>query len=140
MHDKQNEIILYQSNNSVEIEVKLEHETVWLTQAQIALLFGVKQPAISKHLKNIFLNGELDELSVYSILEYTANDGKKYKYQSKTANQPLSFSPSILYSQNQSLSTASNLLSFLAVIQLFATIPVVDNTHRQSEYRISNIE
>jgi len=57
----------------------LENETVWLTQQQIAELFGVKQPAISKHLKNIFLSHELDENSVYSILEYTANDGKRYK-------------------------------------------------------------
>jgi len=79
MGDRQNEIILYQPDNLVEIEVRLENETVWLTQAQIALLFGVKQPAISKHLKNIFLSGELDEFSVYSILEYTAADRKIYR-------------------------------------------------------------
>jgi len=79
MQDKQNEIILYQPDNMLEVEVRLENETVWLTQAQIALLFGVKQPAISKHLKNIFLSGELNEFSVYSILEYTAVDGKIYK-------------------------------------------------------------
>jgi len=84
MRGTQNEIILYQPDSSVEIEVKLEHETVWLTQAQIALLFGVKQPAISKHLKNIFLSGELDEFSVYSILEYTATDGKNYKTPNST--------------------------------------------------------
>lgn len=73
------EIILYQSDNSTQLEVRIEDETVWLTQAQIAELFGVKQPAISKHLKNIFLSSELIENSVYSILEYTASDGKKYK-------------------------------------------------------------
>jgi hypothetical protein len=44
----------------------------------MAKLFGVQQPAIAKHLKNIFKSGELVENSVYSILEYTANDGKKY--------------------------------------------------------------
>jgi hypothetical protein len=59
--------------------VRIENETVWLNQNQIATLFGVKQPAISKHLKNIFLSQELDEKSVYSILEYTATDGKVYK-------------------------------------------------------------
>ena len=75
----QNKIILYQRDNSVELEVLLEEETVWLTQAQIAKLFGVKQPAISKHFKNIFLSEELNEFSVYSILEYTAADGKDYK-------------------------------------------------------------
>ena len=75
----QNEIILYQPDSTVRLEVRLEDETVWLTQQQIADLFGVKQPAISKHLKNIFDSGELNESSVYSILEYTASDGKHYK-------------------------------------------------------------
>ena len=49
-----NEIILYQPDASVKLEVRLEDDTVWLTQQQIADLFVVKQPAISKHLKNIF--------------------------------------------------------------------------------------
>ena len=75
----ENEIILYQPDASVALEVRVERETVWLTQQQIADLFGVKQPAISKHLKNIFESGELIEASVYSILEYTASDGKNYK-------------------------------------------------------------
>ena len=74
-----NEIILYQPDSTVKLEVRLENETVWLTQQQIANLFGVKQPAISKHLKNIFESGELVESSVHSILEYTATDGKSYK-------------------------------------------------------------
>ena len=73
-------IIIYQSENGkTHIEVKLEENTVWLTQQQMADLFGVKQPAISKHLKNIFDSGELKKDSVYSILEYTASDGKIYK-------------------------------------------------------------
>lgn len=76
---EQGEIILYQPDEAVKLEVRLENETVRLTQAQIAELFGVKQPAISKHLKNIFDSGELIENSVYSILEYTATDGKNYK-------------------------------------------------------------
>jgi len=79
MNTTQNEIVLYQSDNSVKLEVLLENETVWLTQTQIAKLFDVNQPAISKHLKNIFSSGELNEFSVYSILEYTARDGKVYK-------------------------------------------------------------
>ena len=74
-----NEIILYQPDSTVKLEVRLENETVWLTQQQIADLFGVKQPAISKHLKNIFESGELVESSVHSILEYTATDSKSYK-------------------------------------------------------------
>ena len=73
-------IIIYQSENGkTHVEVKLEENTVWLTQQQMADLFGVKQAAISKHLKNIFDSGELNKDSVYSILEYTASDGKIYK-------------------------------------------------------------
>ena len=75
----ENEIVLYQPNDAIHLEVRMADESVWLTQQQIALLFGVKQPAISKHLNNIFKSGELDENSVYSILEYTASDGKFYK-------------------------------------------------------------
>ena len=77
--DNQGEIILYQSEDSTQLEVRIENETIWLTQNQIAELFCVKQPAISKHLKNIFLCSELIENSVHSILEYTASDGKRYK-------------------------------------------------------------
>jgi hypothetical protein len=50
-----------------------------MTQKKIAELFGIQRPAISKHLKNIFKTGELDENSVSSILEHTAEDGKNYK-------------------------------------------------------------
>ena len=81
----QNEIILYQPDNSVELEVRLENETVWLTQAQIAVLFGVKVPAISKHLKNIYESGELEQNSTFSILENMGNEGKQV-YQTKFYN------------------------------------------------------
>ncbi|MFA5234091.1 MAG: hypothetical protein WC390_06785 [Sulfurimonas sp.] len=60
------------------IEVKVFDESVWLTQAMVAQLFDVQRPAVTKHLKNIFESGELDENSVSSILEHTANDGKIY--------------------------------------------------------------
>jgi hypothetical protein len=77
---KTGEIIIYQKEDGgTNIDVRLERETVWLTQQQIADLFAVKQPAISKHLKNIFSAKELDENSVHSILEYTASDGKVYQ-------------------------------------------------------------
>ena len=82
--EQQGEIILYQPDESVKMEVRIEDETVWLTQAQIAELFETKRQAITKHLKNIFQSGELDENSVCSILELTASDGKSYK--TKTYN------------------------------------------------------
>ena len=77
--EQQGEIILYQPDESVRMEVRIEDETVWLTQAQIAELFETKRQAITKHLKNIFQSGELNENSVCSILELTASDGKSYK-------------------------------------------------------------
>ena len=54
LNDRQNEIVLYQPDNMTELAVRLENETVWLTQPQIALLFGTKRPAITKHLNNIY--------------------------------------------------------------------------------------
>ena len=77
--DMKNEIVLYRLNELAEhIEVRFDDDTAWLTQAQIAELFGTKRQAITRHLKNIFGRGELNEDSVCSILELTAADGKKY--------------------------------------------------------------
>ena len=60
------EIIIYQTaDGSTSLDVKLEQETIWLNQKQIAELFGTKRPAITKHLKNIFLSGELEEIVVF---------------------------------------------------------------------------
>ena len=77
--EQKSEIVLYQPEGSVSLEVRLENETVWLTQQQISELFGTGRQAITKHLKNIFASTELDENSVCSILELTAADGKNYK-------------------------------------------------------------
>ena len=76
--DTNAEIIVYEPDEMTRMNVYVKGDTVWLTQAQIAQLFGVGQPAISKHLKNIFASGELNMQSVHSILEYTASDGKSY--------------------------------------------------------------
>ena len=77
---QQSDFILYTSNEGkVNIDVFLQDETIWLTQKAISELYGVQRPAITKHLKNIFDSGELQEDSVSSILEHTASDGKKYK-------------------------------------------------------------
>jgi len=77
---KESEIIFYQGDDgNVKIEVFYHDETFWMTQKKIAELFGVQRPAITKHLKNIFECGELEEESVSSILEHTAEDGKNYK-------------------------------------------------------------
>jgi hypothetical protein len=72
----------------VKVEIFLRNENIWLTQEKIALLFGVQRPAITKHLKNIFESGELDEKVVSSILEHTTIHGAIV---GKTQNQPVKF-------------------------------------------------
>lgn len=77
---KESNFLLYTTpEGNVKIEVFFRNETVWLTQKRMADLFGVGIPAVNKHLANIFESGELSENSVISILEITAEDGKKYK-------------------------------------------------------------
>ena len=75
--DAQNQIVVYQPNETVRLDVRLENETVWLTQEQIANLFGTKRPAITKHLSNIYKSGELEREGTCSILEHMGNDGKQ---------------------------------------------------------------
>lgn len=73
------ELQIYQNDDgSLQLNVQLQDETLWLTQAQMAQLFATKRPAITKHLGNIFNSGELEQQAVCSILEHTAADGKKY--------------------------------------------------------------
>jgi len=75
----QNQFLLYTApDGAVKVDVFFKDETVWLTQKALAELFGVKRPAVTKHLGNIFSSGELTEDSVCSILEHTAGDGKTY--------------------------------------------------------------
>ena len=77
MHSN-NQIVIYQSEDGqTQVDVRLENETVWLTQQQIAELFNTKRPAITKHLKNIYASEELDETSTCSILEHMGNEGKQ---------------------------------------------------------------
>jgi len=76
---QESEFLLYRApDGAVKVGVLFRDETAWLTQKALAELFGVKVPAINKHLKNIFESCELAEDSVVSILEIAAADGKKY--------------------------------------------------------------
>ena len=74
--DEVTEFLLYTApDGQVKVECILHDETIWLTQDRIANLFGVQRPAITKHLKNIFTSGELEERVVSSILEHTTEHG-----------------------------------------------------------------
>ena len=73
------EILFYKTDNGeVRVEILLYQENLWLTQTKMAELFEVQKAAISKHLKNIFESGELQEEAVVSKMETTAADGKRY--------------------------------------------------------------
>lgn len=77
--DDRGELIIYPGKDGRQrVEARMADNTLWLTQKQMAELFGVQLPAVSKHLKNIFESSELDKSTVVSILESTAADGKTY--------------------------------------------------------------
>ena len=78
------EIVIYKSKEGPKLEVRLQEDTIWLTQKQIAELFGTQRQSITKHLNNIFKSGELEEKVVCSILEHTTQHGAiKGKTQTK---------------------------------------------------------
>ncbi len=73
------EIVQYQPDDSLSLEVKLENETVWLSQQQMATLFNTTKQNVSLHINNIFKEGELNKNSVVKESLTTAADGKKYR-------------------------------------------------------------
>lgn len=75
MDEKRNEIILFK-NQGVKLEVNLKDETVWLTQKQMAELFGKDRKTITRHIQNIYKDEELTENAACSKNEHTAEDGK----------------------------------------------------------------
>ena len=71
------EIILYQPDNSIELEVRIEADTVWLTQAQMALLFGCSTDNVGLHLKNIYDEQEIDPISTAEEISVVRKEGKR---------------------------------------------------------------
>ena len=71
------EIVLYQPNNSLKLEVRLEDETVWLSQSQMSELFQTTVPNVNLHLKNIFEEGELEEVSTIKDFLIVRQEGKR---------------------------------------------------------------
>ncbi len=73
------DILIYQNQEgNIKIDVRLQKETVWLTQAQMAALFGKDKRTISEHIGHIFSEGELEKNSVVRNFRTTASDGKSY--------------------------------------------------------------
>ena len=77
--ENKGEIILYQPDNEVKLEVRLEDETVWLSIEEMSQLFGRDISVIGKHIRNVFKEGELLKESVWAKFAYTASDGKTYQ-------------------------------------------------------------
>ena len=73
--EPKNEIVVYQPNETLRLEVQLRDESIWLSQQKIANLFGVQKAAISKHLKNIYESGELKERATVSKMETVRDEG-----------------------------------------------------------------
>ena len=71
------EIVMYQPDETIRLEVRVEDETVWLSQAQMAELFGTKRQAITKHLQNIYECDELKKEATSSILELVRKEGNR---------------------------------------------------------------
>ena len=79
MNQPNGELIIYQtSDGNIKIDVRLSEDTVWLTQAQLCELFQKSKATISEHIKNVFEEGELDEISVVRNFRTTASDSKSY--------------------------------------------------------------
>ena len=79
--EEKNNVVIYQSEDglvSMEAMVDSKHETIWATQKAISVLFQVDRSVITRHLKNVFTTGELEENSVCAIFAHTAQDGKTY--------------------------------------------------------------
>ena len=74
---KKNEIVVYQPNETLRLEVQLRDESIWLPQQKIAELFGVQKAAISKHLKNIYASGELRPAATVSKMETVQVEGRR---------------------------------------------------------------
>ena len=72
------EIVLYQPDNSINMEVLLENETLWLTLDNLSMLYQRDKSTISRHIKNIFKEGELQPYAVVANFATTASDGKIY--------------------------------------------------------------
>ena len=77
--EKRGEIILYQPDSEVRLEVRLENETVWLSIEEMSHLFGRDISVIGKHIRNVFKEGELLKEAVWAKFAYTASDGKTYQ-------------------------------------------------------------
>jgi len=137
--DNKGEIVLYQPDNTVKLEVRLEDETVWLTQAQIAQLFGTEIPAISKHISNIYKTGELDKSSTVSILEIVRQEGNRLVNR-RTAHYNLDMILSVGYRVNSINATLFRQWATKTLKDFLLKGYAINQRVERLEYRVSETE
>jgi len=134
-----NEIVLYQPDVTFQLEVRMENETVWLTQSQIAQLFGTEIPAISKHISNIYKVGELDKISTVSILEIVRHEGGR-SVRRKTAHYNLDMILSVGYRVNSVHATAFRKWANKVLKEYLLKGYVINQRVEQLEHRVTETE
>ena len=86
MSDRNQDVFFYEDeSNNFNVEVLIKNEDVWLNSESISKLFKIERSAVTKHINNIYIDGELEENSTCSILEHMGNNGKQ-KYKTKYYN------------------------------------------------------
>ena len=75
MSANENQIVVYQPNETVRIDARLEYETMWLTQARLGVLFGVDRTVVNRHIHNIYKTGELEEAATCAKIAQVQNEG-----------------------------------------------------------------
>jgi len=135
--DKNQNLAIYQSENK-RIEVQLKEDTIWLNLKQIADLFDVKKAAISKHIKNIFLSGELEKSSTVSILETVQLEGKR-KVKRKITYYNLDMIISVGYRVNSKKATQFRIWA-TQVLRNYLTKGYVLNEKKLTEKKIEELK
>ena len=130
------EIIMYQPDSSIRLEVRVEDETVWLTQAQMVYLFDKDKRTISEHIGNVFKKGELDKISVVRKFRTTAPDGKSYD----TNFYNLDVIISVGYRVKSIRGTAFRRWATKTLKQFILKGYVIDQRIERLEYRVAETE
>ena len=73
----ENQIVVYQPDDTLRLDVRLENETVWLTQARLGILFGVDRTVVNRHIRNIYKSGELEETATCAKIAQVQNEGAR---------------------------------------------------------------
>ena len=126
------------SDGELELKVSINEDTIWLTQKQIAEVFDVNVPVISKHIKNIYKDNELEEFGTVSVLEIVPNEGNREVLRS-LEHYNLDIILAVGYRTNSSKAIKFRRLA-TKVLKSYINDGYVINTHKITEQRLSSLE